>query len=264
MVRRNEKKKRAARKRGSRARGGGYGRPSRRPGAVLARSSRMGGRYLGYISVANDRAQWGDVEFLKPIGDADYTVCQVLAGLSLATHTGLTGGTSHLFPVNTGGFSCVFNFSLNDLPQVASFQALFDQYRFERVELRFIPMVTQLTTTNTSTNIVDPSQFVLDFDDGSALASENAAMEYNTCQTAQVYEEVHVDMCPAIAPAYFTSGAFSGYGVQPSNGVWLDAASSSILHYGVKGWIGALAATSTLVAGWTVYARYTVSFKHTR
>ncbi len=208
--------------------------------------------------------QWADVERLKPIGDADYTVCQVVAGLSMATHTGLTGGTSHLFPVNTGGFACVFNFSFADLPQSTSFAALFDQYRFERVEIRFVPLISQLTTTNTSTNIVDPSQFVLDFDDGSALGSENAAMEYNTCQTAQVYEEVYVDLCPAVAPAYFTSGAFSGYGVQPSNGAWLDSASTGILHYGVKGWVGALAATSTLVCGWTVYARYTVSFKHTR
>ncbi len=207
---------------------------------------------------------WDTIGRQKPRPGADYTVKQTVAGLSMATHTGLTGGTNHLFPVNSGGFACVFNSSLADLAQAASFAAIFDQYRFEEVKIRLLPLTSNLTTTNTSTNIVDPSDFVLDFDDGSALANENAALEYDNCQTLMPYDECIMSYRPAVAPAYFTSGAFSGYGVEASDGVWLDAASTTILHYGVKGWIGALAATSTMVVGWAVYAQYTVSFRNTR
>ncbi len=200
----------------------------------------------------------------RPFPMADITVRQVLAGLSMATHTGLTGGSSDLFLVNTGGFGAVFNFSLADLAQSSDWTAVFDQYKIEDVEVHFMPFFPAPGITNTSTNFAHASQFVLDFDDGNALGSENAALEYDNCQSAMHYDEVVVKLHPAVAPAYYQSGAFGGYGVAPSDREWLDCGSTGILHYGIKCWIGALAASSTMVAGWNVYAQYTVSFRNTR
>ncbi len=254
-----EKKKRASRKRGPRK-----GSPrSVRPISVRAWQSPRG-TYQGSISVGNQRFEWPSAEITRPRKGAQLTIRQCVSGLSMATHTGLSGGTNTIFvPVATGE-ALVFNFSLNDLAQVANFQALFDQYRFEEVMIRLLPIVSQATTTHSGLDVPDATQLVLDFDDGTALGSENAAEEYGSCQTLMPYEEAMIRLRPAVAPAYFTSGAFSGYGVEPSDGVWLDSASASILHYGVKGWIGAVPATSTDVLGWQVRANYTVSFRRVR
>ncbi len=224
---------------------------------------RFGRTFGGKILIGNDRKPWKIIS-PKALPGADLTVQQGVAGLSMATHTGLTGGSSHLFSVNTGGFGAVFAFSLGDLPQLSQYSAVFDQFKIEEVQLKFIPLVTQLVTTNTATNFVDPSQFVLDFDDDNTLANENSALDYNNCQTAQSYEEVLIILRPGVAPAYYQGGAFSGYGVQGSAEHWLDIASSTIKHFGVKVWVGALAAASSMVAGWTVYGKYTVSFRNTR
>lgn len=200
----------------------------------------------------------------RPLPGAEVTIRQVVNGLSMAVHNGLIGGSNHLFPVNTGGYSMMFASSLADLPQASSWAAVFDQYRFEEVEIHFLPLMISPGVTNTATNLCDASTFVIDYDDSTALGSENAALEYDNAQTVMIYDEAVIRYKPAVAPAYFTSGAFSGYGVAPSDKEWLDSASASILHYGAKGWVGSLAPTSTLVAGWVVYAQYTVSFRNVR
>ncbi len=258
----SEKRKRMRRKRGPRK---GARRRSTVGNSFVSTGNipnqRVGG-YGGSIMIANTRSQWPIGRTLRARGDAQLTVRQTLAGLSMATHTGFSGNDIFIAP--TAGFGVVMNHSLNDLAQVASFQAIFDQYKFEEVEIRLVPLTPFPGLTQTSNDIPGLSQFVLDFDDGSVLGSENAAMEYDTCQTAASFEEVHIKYRPAVAPAYFTSGAFSGYGVAPSDGVWLDSASPSILHYGVKGWIGNLNTGSTSQHGWSVRAQYTVSFRNVR
>lgn len=222
------------------------------------------GSFLGKISVGI-RPMWKrNGRLMKPRTGAELTVRQTVAGLSFATKTGLTGGSSTINYTATGGFPMALAFSLNDLPQASSWTAVFDQYRFEEVEVHFLPYHNAAIPQSAFINVPGASQFVLDYDDASSLATENAAMEYDNVQTATVYDSVVCRFRPAVAPAYFTSGAFSGYGVEPSDKNWLDSASANVLHYGVKGWIGSFSPTSTAIAGWIVYGQYTVSFRNTR
>lgn len=222
------------------------------------------GSFKGKILVSV-RPRWQKSGRLtKPRSGAELTTRQVLHGLNFAVKTGFNGGTNFLQQVNTGGFAFAIAHSLQDLPQRTQFTSLFDQYRFEEIELHFLPFTSENTTTNTATNIAQASQFVLDFDDSVLLADENAATEYSSCQTAMNYDAIVVRFKPAVSPAYYSSGAFTGYGTEPSDKAWLDCASTNIIHYGVKGWVGGLVATSTMVAGWQVYGQYTISFRNTR
>ena len=222
------------------------------------------GSFKGWIVPVPNVPKWRKSGRMKPRSGADMTVRQVINGLSFATKTGMSGGSNTVFVPVTTGVAGVFNHTLNDMPQVASLVALYDQYRFEEIEIHFYPLSSQLTTTNTATNISGCSQAVLDFDDGTALASENAALEYENCQTFMPYDHLMIRYKPAISPAYWTGGAFTGYGVQPADKEWIDAASPSVVHFGTKYWFGASPLGSTLVAGWNVYGQYTVSFRNIR
>lgn len=210
-------------------------------------------------------APWGR-RILKPFPGAQSTVSQVVQGQNFVTHTGLIGGSNELYMVNTGGFAAAFAFSLADLPQSASYTALYDQYRFERILLRLIPVsnVIDNHTTSAVNTVQNPTHLVADFDDDGALGSENAALEYDQICTIMPYSGIEVEFVPHVAAAAFAGGAFSGYLIRPSTDDWVDVANTGVKFYGVKAWVGSLQATATSIAGWTVYAQYTVSFKNIR
>jgi hypothetical protein len=222
------------------------------------------GSFGGRITVGI-RPAWKKTGRLEqPRSGAELTVRQTVAGSSFAVHTGLTAGTNNIDLLATGGFPLALGFTLNDMPQSASWAAVFDQYRFEEIEIHLLPYYNNQTPQTVFKDVSGASHFVLDFDDTSSLATENAALEYDNVQTAMVYDAISIKFRPAVAPAYYQSGAFSGYGVEPSDRNWLDCASLSIRHYGVKGWISTFSPTSTSIAGWVVYGQYTVSFRNTR
>jgi len=241
------------------------GRKKQKKQKQKLRSGAGKGGFRGMIMVPHSNPRWRkNGPLSKPRPGADMTCRQVVAAINFKTNTGVTGGSSRVFPVNTGGFGFVFNHALADLPQASSWEALFDQYKFEEIELHMYPLTSEATTTNTATNFCDATQIVLDFDDGNALANENAALEYENCQTVMHYDHIVARYKPAVSPAYYSAGAFTGYGVTPSDRNWLDVASPNIINYGIKGWVGALAAASTMLCGWVVYAQYTVSFRNVR
>lgn len=222
------------------------------------------GSFRGVILLRSGPMAWRRQGRIKSRDGAEMTTRQALWGGSMQSHTGMTGGSNTIYYVNSGGFAASFAFSLSDLPQASSWTAVFDQYRFEEVEIHLYPINNCQISTTTSTNVAACSQMVLDFDDSNALGSENAALEYDTVQTFMPYDHIVVRMKPAVSPAYYSSGAFTGYGVAPSDKEWIDAASPAVVHYGVKMWVGSLIPTSTMVSGWQVYAQYTVSFRNTR
>jgi len=167
----------------------------------------------------------------------------------------------------TTALQVVLAFSIADLPQFASYSALFDQYRFDRIRLRFLFRGTAgVTNQNSSSpNTLLPLMYVvIDFDDANTLADKNAAREYDNCQIVRSGESLELDFVPSFAPATYAGGAFTGYGVVPSPSMWLDIASSGILQYGVKAIIDPLTTASTENIIWDVEAQYVVSFMNIR
>jgi len=202
----------------------------------------------------------------RPLGEADYSTCQMVN--SIAIETGLTAGSATQLPtiqatVNaTTPFAMAF--SLQDLNQVASLTALFDQYRFDKVELKLIPQSTSINVMNTASPNDTPPKIlaVLDFDDSIAPASLAAVQEYDNVQIVTYGEGLMITLLPSYTPAVFAAGAFSGYAVQRAG--WLDCANQAVAHYGIKGIVTALQALSTSGVYWDVAAKYYVSFRNTR
>jgi hypothetical protein len=187
---------------------------------------------------------------------------------SFAISTGITAGTANGPPYVTGALNAPALWSiapsLQDLGQVATMTALFDQYRIDKYEIKFVPQSTAINVMNTaSPNDSVPSLYVvMDFDDSNALASLAAALEYDSVQVVQYGEGLMVTINPSMALSTWASGAFSGYNIVKSG--WLDCANTAIPHYGIKGAFAGLQALSTSNCYWDVFCKVFVSFRNTR
>jgi len=243
------------------------GRKSRNIGVGLGLSPRhalaRGARY-SFAGPGDPCMQNPSASVLKQSGGADLTTQQNVGLQSFLTHTGNSGDAIVATPTAVLDFA--FAFSLGDLPQVASWSALFDQYRIEKIKLRFMYRGSSISILSAaSPNALLPmAHVVLDFDDSNALTTIASALEYATHRYLRPGDSLEIEFTPAIARALYASGAFTGYELIPSNQVWIDMANTGVPHYGVKGVIENLTTASTENVVWDVNATYVVSFSNVR
>lgn len=145
-----------------------------------------------------------------------------------------------------------FVFTAGDIPDYTGLSGVFDQYRLDRVDLRLVPNITEsLSSAPVSGKIYS----VIDFDDSNALTSISQASEYSNCMVWEPTDPIQVSFVPHFAYGAYGSSVFGSFAnSKPS---WIDAASGTVEHYGVK-----LAITPTTTAvTYTVQLRYHVSFR---
>jgi len=147
-----------------------------------------------------------------------------------------------------------YAFALSDLSGYTEFTALFDQYRINKIEFKMQPSMTMMTPGSQQLGVIAS---VVDYDDSTALGSFNAALEYGSCQTWNVNDTLQIALKPRMALAAY-SGAFTSYANMQDQ--WIDAASSGVLHYGIKIACG----TTTLAQTYIVLARFHFSCRSTR
>jgi len=100
---------------------------------------------------------------------------------------------------------------------------------------------------------------VKDYDDANLLASNTDYLQYQNCKIVNPVSRVRkVSLRPRIANATYGGGAFTSYSNMPA--MWLDVASPSVEHYGVK--IGTSA--TTVVINYQVVAKFVLEFKNPR
>jgi len=143
-------------------------------------------------------------------------------------------------------------FALSNLPNYTEFTALFDEYRILQARVHFIPL-------NVGTGgSFQPIYTVIDYDDSIAPASIDDLNQYSTLMVAQYGREFERVLTPKFAVAAY-SGTFTSY--SPMTG-WVDVASPTVQHYGVKYALGASSVASLLVYG--IRVGLTVQFRNTR
>lgn len=152
-----------------------------------------------------------------------------------------------------------WKFALSDLPNYTEFTTLFDQYRITAIEMLFVPTATE----SVSTTPINGCFFaVIDYDDATSLSTNTDYLQYDTFQQQLLVMPASsvkkIKLRPRLATAVYGGGAFTSYANTVS---WLDVASPSVEHYGVK--VG-LAATPVTTIGYQVLARYELEFKHAR
>jgi len=145
-------------------------------------------------------------------------------------------------------------FGLSALNQAGTFTALFDQYRITKVEYWISPRTTAVTTAS-----ANPGRLVsvVDYDDANALTSIAEAMEYQNALVSSGVDGHYRCFRPHAALAAYT-GAFTGY--QNTASPWIDAASPSVQHYGVK----VIVSPTDAVYTYDITVRLTCEFRNAR
>jgi hypothetical protein len=141
-------------------------------------------------------------------------------------------------------------FQLSQIQGYTSYTAAFDQYRIDQIEV-------QMTLSSSTSTIVDNFRWlsVTDYDDISTV-SFNGLLQYANVTDCNRNEAVLRVFQPHIAVSTNSGGSGILGKNEPSS--WLDSASPSVNHFGVK-W--ALSATSTTVI-LSMRVRFLLSFRN--
>lgn len=152
-------------------------------------------------------------------------------------------------------------FTLNDCDQVATFTALFDQYRITYIELTFRPNFNIAQMDQATTTYYGGIFTVIDDDDATAPASVAELRQFQSCEWHDSYKGFKMGFVPHIALAAY-SGTFASYGNRAKQ--WIDCNSPAVQHYGLKIAIPHGDAGQNSVQTWTVIAKYYLEFKNVR
>jgi hypothetical protein len=148
-----------------------------------------------------------------------------------------------------------YNFTLSGFNVGSGF---YDQYRIEAVRFTITPQNNAIGLFTNSTTSVVPLYCVIDYDDSSALTSVGQANSYTTCVVLNPGESMERVFKPRMALAAY-SGTFVGFANVADQ--WLDAASTTVQHYGVKLYIPGATAAQTLLQGWDITVEGFISLR---
>lgn len=147
-----------------------------------------------------------------------------------------------------------YTFTLGALPDSTEFTALFDQYRIMQVRMEFTPLFT-----DTSATVAYPPLYTaIDYDDANSVTGAQIN-EYDSVMFTPTGTYFERTFNPRIALAAY-SGAFTSFG-QPKAGFWLDCASPSVVHYGLKTVMPVSGAANQV---WSVRAHLMLEFRESR
>lgn len=135
----------------------------------------------------------------------------------------------------------------------------YDQYRYCAVRFSVVPQNNAIGLVTNSTTALVPLYCVIDYDDGTNLTSSAQALGYNNCIQLNPGESCSRVFKPRMAIGAYT-GSFGGFAnVSP---MWCDAASSGILHYGIKIFIPGTTASQTLLQSWDIVLEHFIEFRN--
>jgi len=149
-----------------------------------------------------------------------------------------------------------YSHQLSDLGEASSFTTIYDQYRFEEVEIVVVP------TYNVSTTAYQPQSVlsVIDFDDASVSGYTRASfLQYENCMIHDPFKAWSRRFRPHQAVATY-SGSFTSYKNEEAG--WNDCASTGVQHYGIK--ILVMQVEGSATANFNIFARYLITFRNNR
>jgi len=203
----------------------------------------------------NLRKKGGKMQLFKNLANKVYPFKQTAV---LATIVSSTSGARE-----TG-----YSFKLDDIPGYNDYTAIFDQYRFCKVVVKFFPRA------NTSPSVVYNSAgpaFVsaagascnfytaLDFTDVSALGALNNMLEISSLKVTRGMDTVTRTLVPRTR---ILTSSTTTYSTAPAC-TWLHSTDVAIPHYGVRTWLPDISAVAGAVTI-DVVATYYLEFKNVK
>lgn len=137
-----------------------------------------------------------------------------------------------------------YAFSLSDLPNYSEFTALYDQYRINKLVVRFVP--NHNSSEVGATKALMEFNSVLDFNDQTAPTALTQLYEYANWRMTRG-NSIHTRVfSPAVLGVVSTINATNFTGDQSKWKQWLATSQTDIEHYGIKYAIGATAAAGDM------------------
>lgn len=134
------------------------------------------------------------------------------------------------------------------------------------VVFKFMPLVNDYIAPTTAAGIPTaniPTLMVCkDYTDAVTPVSVNQVAEYGNCKTYQFNRPVTIKLIPASQNIMHNVGGTNA-AANPKYKQWLDCLATNIGHYGLKGCVTSLPASSTTFY-MKVQAKYYMSFKNLR
>ncbi len=156
------------------------------------------------------------------------------------------------------------SFQLSDLTSYSEFVSLFDQYRIDKLDLKFIYSQSNAPVPIPAANIACmPLMYhVIDYNDSTALSIPEEYQQYQNCVVANIDRFPTISFRPKLATAIY-NGTFSGYG---STALWVDTNTAGARYYGSKFTVDPLNTnTGSNILGYlTIVITYHLSFRHVK
>jgi hypothetical protein len=181
----------------------------------------------------------GKVPWLKSL--TDKTVIRMVGSLSPTTLI----QSSTTVAVGAG-----LAFLVNSLDNFSGLSVVYDQYYIHLIEVLIQPQITE--TTNTASSVGDYVTAV-DIDDATAPTTYLQLAAYSSAQSSRGTVSHYHRWVPEFAVSAY-SGAFTSFATAKG---WIDCASPSVQHYGLK----AFADVSANTQYYIVYIKYHVMFR---
>lgn len=155
----------------------------------------------------------------------------------------------------TSNTNPTFNFTLGSSNIGAGF---FDQYKILAIRFNIRADNNAIGLVTNSTTTFSPLYCVIDYDDSTALTSTAAAEAYSNCLVLPPGQSCSRLFRPRIAMAAY-SGAFTGFANMQDQ--WIDSASNTVQHYGIKVFIPGVTAGQTQLQSWSVSVEYFIQLR---
>jgi hypothetical protein len=142
--------------------------------------------------------------------------------------------------------------TLSGLANSSIYTSCFDQYKFDEVEIWIEPTQSQGSVPTNIGRLVT----CVDLDDATLPSSFGVVESAQSALVTSAYAGHYHKFVPHMAVAVY-SGAFTSFANEPAD--WIDCASPSVQHYGLKGSISDTSSVST----WIYSVRAKVTFRQT-
>jgi hypothetical protein len=124
-----------------------------------------------------------------------------------------------------------------DVNQSGTLLSLFDQYRIMQVEVWLKPSTNLYANTNIASLYT-----AIDYDDVTIPSTEAQMQQYTNVTITGLNDGVYRRFRPHIASTVYQAGVASGYANVKSE--WIDAASSTVSHYGFKALVSTVSSSN--------------------
>lgn len=135
-------------------------------------------------------------------------------------------------------FGGAFQFMLSHVSNVSEITNLFDNYRIKNVIVKVMPQFNSSDVLIGATGYaaLPTMHYTIDQDDATIPSNRTAVLENSYCKSVRLDRPFSIVIKPRAQNVIATTAGAASGGMLPS-GQWLDSATQTVPHYGLKFWM---------------------------